>query len=136
MKLETRIKGVAVFLMTLAMSVAAWAAETQEKRMKIVVETHDADESVLRFDSDEAGFSLDELQLGESRSIVDKDGNTLFVVRTEDGFEFDVGGRKIEVPDLTAEGLEDMDIHEHVHVDGEHEEHEVRIVKKKVHVTN
>lgn len=115
-------------LFALMLSVAAWASETQEKRMKIVVETQDADTSVLRFDSDEAGFTLDELQLGESRSIVDKDGNTLFVVRTEDGFEFDVDGKKIKVPNI--------DIDEDVHFDGDHEKHEVHVVKKRVHVTN
>ncbi len=117
------------------------------------------------FDSDEAGFDLNELQLGESRAYVDADGNNLYVVRTEEGFDFDLNGRKISLPDfaelgdtvafhaddethvmrsvqkielISDEDIGEMDLEIELNFDdmGIHEGHETIVIKKEVDVTN
>ncbi|MBT8078560.1 MAG: hypothetical protein KJO31_08270 [Gammaproteobacteria bacterium] len=72
------------------------------KRMEIRV-LHDGEgphEPIeLRLDSSTMDFNLDELQIGETRSVVDEAGRTILITRQEDGYEFDVAGRKINLPE-------------------------------------
>lgn len=158
-----KTKALIIIFFALMLSAAAMASE-QQRHIQIRLdaqEGHDTELQSLRFDSDEAGFDLEELQLGESRAYVDADGNNLFVVRTEDGFDFDINGRKISLPDFTGDDM--MFIHDADDAHGEkqiirkmkmikidsddfgidysddmeiHELHEVRIVREEVDVTN
>jgi hypothetical protein len=50
--------------------------------------------------SEDLGFKLDEMQVGESRSIVDESGQTILVTRSEEGFSLDVDGETIELPNF------------------------------------
>jgi hypothetical protein len=156
-------KALTIIFFALMLSAATLASE-QQRRVEIMVKADDGHEGAItsfRFDSDEAGFDLEELQLGESRAYVDEDGNNLYVVRTEDGFDFDLNGRKISLPDFTSGDMMFMgdgdEAHGEKHVirkvkimgmisdDGSneysddmeiHEVHEVRIVREEVNVTN
>jgi len=158
-----KIKALIIIFFALMLSAAAMASEKQ-RHVQIHVDAqdgHDADIQSFRFNSDDAGFDLEELQLGESRAYVDADGNNLFVVRTEDGFDFDLNGHKISLPDFTGDDM--MFIHDGDDAHGEkqitrkmkmikidsdnfgidftddmeiHELHEVRIVREEVDVTN
>ncbi len=92
MKLRTAI----VSLTGLMLSIAAVAGE-QHRRVEIVVD--DDNGAPITFDSESAGFDPLELQLGESRSVIDDEGNTVFIVRTEDGFDIEANGRRVAVPD-------------------------------------
>ena len=158
-----RAKALTIIFFALMLSAATLASEKQ-RHVQIHVdahEGHDSDIQSFRFDSDEAGFDLEELQLGESRAYVDEDGNNLYVVRTEDGFDFDLNGRKISLPDFTSGDMlfigDGDEAHGEQHVirkvkimgmisdDGSneysddmeiHEVHEVRIVREEVDVTN
>ena len=158
-----KTKALIIIFFALMLSAAAMASEKQ-RHIQIHVdahEGHDTDVQSFRFDSDEAGFDLEALQLGESRTYVDEDGNNLYVVRTEDGFDFDLNGRKISLPDFTSGDMMfigDIDeAHGQKHVirkvkimgmiadDGSneysddmeiHEMHEIRIVREEVDVTN
>ena len=160
-----KAKGLIIIFFALMLSAATLASEKQ-RRIQLRVdaqEGHHSDIQSFRFDSDEAGFDLEELQLGESRAYVDENGNNLFVVRTEDGFDFDLNGRKISLPDFTSGDVDMMFIsdgdeaHGEKHVirkvkmfgmisdDGSneysddmeiHEVHEIRIVREEVDVTN
>jgi hypothetical protein len=127
-----KTKALIIIFFALMLSAAALASEKQ-RHMQIHIDAHDGHDSEMqsfRFSGDDAGFDLEELQLGESRAYVDADGNNLFVVRTENGFDFDLNGRKISLPDFTRiddEYSDDMEIHEL---------HEVRIVREEVDVTN
>ena len=160
-----KAKDITVLFFALMLSAAALASEKQ-RHVQIHVdaqEDHDAAMQSFRFDSDAIDFDLRELQLGESRSFIDEEGNNLFVVRTEKGFDFNVNGREISMPDFTEGDVDAMimqhgdDIHGEKHVvrgirqiemmtdediheiseDMElHEVHEIRIVREEVDVTN
>ena len=89
----------------IAVSVAAiglfGAAIAQDQtRVQIEVISDDADHEAVRveLDSDEIGFNLHDMQEGENRSIVDKDGRTILVTRNADGYSFDVDGKTIDMP--------------------------------------
>lgn len=100
-----RIKHI-VLLMAIAGFAGGVIAEEQ-KHMKMaisVVDSENADEMSFKIDSHALGFDLDDMQQGESRSIVDEAGRPILVTRTEDGFNFDVDGKSIDVPDFTNAG--------------------------------
>jgi hypothetical protein len=73
--------------------------------------------------SENLDFDLDEMQVGESRSIVDGSGQTILVTRDENGFSFNIDGEEIDLPEFQqghhggmhwiADG-EDSDINVHV----------------------
>jgi hypothetical protein len=158
-----KTKALIIIFFALMLSAAAVASEKQ-RHVQIHVDAqdgHDTDIQSFRFDSDDAGFDLEELQLGESRAYVDEDGNNLFVVRTEDGFDFDLNGHKISLPDFTNDEMmfvrDGNDAHgekqiirkmKMIKIDSNdfgidftddmeiHELHEIRIVREEVDVTN
>ncbi len=158
-----KTKALIIIFFALMLSAAAMASEIQRHiQIRVdVQESHDTEIQSLRFDSDVAGFDLEALQLGESRAYVDEDGNNLFVVRTEDGFDFDINGRKISLPDFTrgdmmimSDGAKmhgenhvirkvkiikmdsDDDNNEYSDDMGLHEAYEISIVREEVDVTN
>jgi len=84
-----------------ALLLASAATAGEEKHMNFAIAIDDGDGPVtLDLDSDDMGFSLHDLQVGETRSIVDKAGRNVMVTRTDDGFSFDVDGKKIDLPML------------------------------------
>ena len=162
-----KTKALTIIFFAMMLSAATFASE-QQRRVEVRVEAHDGHDGEMqsfRFDSDEAGFELDELQLGESRAYVDAEGNNLYVVRTEDGFDFDLNGRKISLPDfadfgdtemfhsgdevhmlrsvqkiemVTVDEIGDMDLDIELNFDDIdiHGDHEIYVIKEEVDVTN
>lgn len=71
--------------------------------------------------SDDLGFELEDLQVGESRSIVDESGQAILITRGQDGFSFNIDGETIEIPDFQggehggmhwiAAGDDDVNVH-------------------------
>jgi hypothetical protein len=102
------------------------AVAQDQTRVQIEVISDDASHDVVRMelDSDDMGFNLHDMQEGENRSIVDKDGRTILVTRNADGYSFDVDGKTIDMP-LVADGH-----HGVVIADAEHGENvDVRVMK-------
>ncbi len=162
-----RTKALTIIFFALMLSAATLASE-QHRQIKVLIEAgegHDGEMQLFRFDSDEAGFDLDVLQLGESRAYVDAEGNNLYVVRTEDGFDFDLNGRKISLPDFSKHGditmmhagdethvvrsvqkiklisgddIDGLDLDIELNFDDMdiHGDHEIHVIKKEVDVTN
>ena len=112
-------KSIAALTLAFAISVAAIAGEKEKEH--IVLKIDDGSGPVtVDFDSDETGFTMDELQLGESRTWVDENGSTTIVTRTEDGIEFNVDGEKINIDDLAGEQQhEEKHVRKMMFVDGE-----------------
>jgi len=80
---------------------SALAGPEQHTKMEIKVVSDDGDgETRLVLDSDELGFSLHDMQVGENQSIVDKEGRPVLITRTAEGFEFEVDGKTIQMPDV------------------------------------
>ncbi|MDH3619967.1 MAG: hypothetical protein OER91_03690 [Gammaproteobacteria bacterium] len=105
---------------------AAVAGEERRTEIKIAVEGEDAVHRVFHFDSQDSDVDLHDMEVGESQVITDSDGNEVTVQRTEDGFEFDVEGEKIEIAGLhgdheltmlhDAHDVEDVIIEKHKQV--------------------
>ena len=83
----------------LSIAIIASAGEIEKQQMKIVVSNDKGDTPVMvKLDSDNMGFSLSNLADGETRSVVDENGQTVLVTRNGDNFELDVSGQKIALP--------------------------------------
>ena len=82
-------------------------ADVEEKReMKIVVQgTTDDDGTSFHWVSNDAGFDMQNMQVGETHSIVDESGRSVLITRQEEGFQFDVDGKTVVVPDMGAHGM-------------------------------
>jgi len=156
------LKALTAILMTVVVSLAALASEQRRMHVEIAIDADGDAVQAFSFDSDQAGFDLEQMQIGESQTITDASGNAALVTRTEDGFQFDVNGKTIDVPDHTS-AVADIDTDVHVMKEvrkikimesgenvvlieadsshGDHgihseEEHEVIIIKKEVDVAN
>jgi hypothetical protein len=103
-------RALVVFFWACLIGTAAVAGEERQTRIEIAVDDDASGEQSFVFDSQDAGFDLHSLAVGESRTLTDKSGNIADVRRTADGFEFDVNGKTINVDDMPA-------------VDGRHGEH-------------
>ncbi|MBT8066425.1 MAG: hypothetical protein KJO09_04245 [Gammaproteobacteria bacterium] len=98
-----------------ALLAAAVVHAEQKTKIEVAISDDDSGEQRFIFDSQDAGFDLQSMLVGESRSITDRNGTTADVRRTEDGFELDLNGKSIDLPVLQ----------EH---DGVHGEHEVDVL--------
>ncbi len=99
------------------LATATMAGEQHRTRIAIDVdESGDgqvATQQTFTFDSHDEGFELQDMAVGEVRTLTDADGNMANVTRTESGFEFDLDGKTIELAEL----------HEIAGLHGEHEIH-------------
>ena len=92
-------KQTATLLATILFATAAYSGENQHHKMEIKVIADDGSgETHLTLDSDDLGFNLHDMQVGENRSIVDKEGRSILVTRGEENFSFDIDGKTIELP--------------------------------------
>ncbi len=111
-------------MITLLVSWTAQAEEQKQMRLKIAVNKSDESNTSFDFDSETAGFDLQKMQVGESQTITDSSGKPALLTRTEDGFEFDIDGEKIDVADISA--AQDVDVvEEHQNTEGG-----VRVIRK------
>ena len=89
----------ATLLATTLFATAAYSGEQDHHKMEIRVIAEDGDGGThLTLDSDDLGFNLHDMEVGENRSIVDKDGRSILVTRGEKSFSFDVDGKTIDMP--------------------------------------
>ncbi len=90
---------------------AAFAGqETGHKTaIKVIVADDEASEpTTFEWTSDGSDARLDDMQVGESRAVTDDSGKTVVVTREEDGYNFDVNGRSIKMPELGPHGAHMM----------------------------
>jgi hypothetical protein len=94
-----KFKQFAVFVVIGLFAATVWSGEDSHQKIEIKVISDDGgDRTHFVLDSDELGFNLHEMQVGENQSIVDKEGRAVLITRTEAGFSIDVDGKTIEMP--------------------------------------
>ena len=93
-------KSIVLSLFAVMLGAAVFAGEEHRMQVEVAIDDDQTGQHVFRFDSQDAGFNLHDMQVGESRSITSESGQTAFVLRTEDGFEFEVDGEKINMDDF------------------------------------
>ena len=72
---------------------SAMAGDEVKMNMAIEVVGEDGmNGQYFKLNSDDLGFDLDEMQVGESRSIVDESGQSILVTRGEEGFSLNIDG--------------------------------------------
>lgn len=74
------------------------AVAEEHSKMEIKVMRDDGN-GVVEFSSDDLDFNLFDMQVGENRSIVDKNGQSMLITRTKEGFDLQAGGETIKIPD-------------------------------------
>ena len=95
--------------MAVLLAGSALADEDIKMKMGIVVAESDGTGiQSFKIDSDDIEFDLQEMQVGESRSIVDESGRTVLITRREDGFSFNVDGKAIDFPASASDGQHGM----------------------------
>jgi hypothetical protein len=88
-------------VMPLAFGATALADDEEKQEMRIVVETTSTDGGAdFTWVSDDPGFDMENMQVGETQSIVDEAGRSVLITREVDGFRFDVDGETIVLPDM------------------------------------
>lgn len=92
-----KIRQLAFLGASLGIAAVALAAEDAPTKMKIAIADGDT-ETRIELNSDDLGFKLHDLKVGESRTVVDATGRTILVTRETDGFTFDVDGKTIKMP--------------------------------------
>jgi hypothetical protein len=120
---------IVLILACLGLSTIAFAEEAT--KMEILIKSDTGGHDVrFEIDSDEAGFNLHDMQVGENRSIIDESGKSILVTREENNYRFDVDGKTVNMPVFDDEhqsaawvmdgAAEDVNIHV-MRVDGEHD---------------
>lgn len=110
-----KIKKYVVLFLAFLLATAAVAGEEHRTHIEIAVEDDGSGERSFFFDSDDAGFDLQSLAVGETRAVTDASGNVANVSRTEAGFEVEVAGETISLGDLGTEDDFAMHMHDDAH---------------------
>lgn len=114
-------------LLVLLLPLLGTAFAGEHSKMEIKVMSDDGSGNV-QISSDELDFDLLGMQVGENRSIVDKNGKNVLITRTEDGFDINVDGETIKIPDpgklhAIKDHVSDIDV-------------DVDVIHKKFHIAD
>ena len=112
---NVKIKKYAILVWAFLLATAAVDGEEHRTHIKIAVDDDGSGQQSFMFDSDDAGFDLQSLAVGETRAVTDASGNVANVSRTEAGFEVEVAGEIISLGDLGAEQDFAMHLHDDAH---------------------
>ena len=101
-----KLSRMAALAVTLIIAATALAQVEEQREMNIVIAGTSSDDSttVHWIGSDDSGFDMQGMQVGETQSIVDESGRSVLITRQEEGFRFDIDGETVLVPDMGAHG--------------------------------
>ncbi len=100
-----------VFLWGCLIATAAVAGDKHKMKIKVAVDGDAGEQKVFEWHGD--GTTIDDLEVGESKTITDDDGNEITLTRTEDGLDIEVEGERIEVMHPGDADSEDTVVKEH-----------------------
>lgn len=107
----------------------AFSQEEHAMKIEVIVAEDGADATTsFSWSGADADFDMQDMQVGESRSIIDESGQSVLITRETDGFKVDVDGKTIMMPEMVGIGAHgtsmafvdgsDMDIDVQVVSDG------------------
>jgi len=108
---------------------AAVAGDQERTHIKIAVDSDATDASTFVFDSQNAGFDLQSMAVGEAQTLTDASGNVATISRTVDGFEVDVAGETVALGNLDGADPFNMFVHEADHHEDIHVNKHVKMIK-------
>jgi len=94
-------------LAALAAMLACTGALAQEEAQKVelkVIVTGDGGDQPTEVHWVGQDLDLDDLEVGETRTVTGESGDTITVTRTAEGMQFDVDGETVVVPDIGLHG--------------------------------
>lgn len=105
----------------------AHAGQAHPQKLVIAIDDGTEDGQVF-IDVDDAHDAIDiaNLQIGESRSIVDRQGRSILLTRTQTGLDLNVDGKVIALPSYDDPGADptaagdidaDVDVRRHIHIE-------------------
>lgn len=92
------VRAVTVFFWGFLVATAAMASEEYRSEIKIAVDSDGGEPQVFEWHSDDPDADLSRLEVGETRTLSGVDGRDATVTRTDNGLEFNIDGRTIEMP--------------------------------------
>ena len=87
---------------TLLFAFAGLADDVEEQHEVRIVVAGAAADGDFHWTSDGSDLDLENMQVGETRSIVDESGRTVLVTKEADGLSFNIDGKDVRVPDVDA----------------------------------
>ena len=119
----------AAIAVLLIFGATAFAEEEHKMKFEVIVAEDGADETTsFSWSGADADFDMQDMQVGESRSIIDDSGQSILITRETDGFKIDIDGKTIMMPEMPGMGAHgthmafvdggDMDIDVQVISDG------------------
>ena len=96
-------------VMLVGLAGSALAGDEPKRVMAIEVVGDDTTSaSSFFFNSEDLGFDIDQMQVGETRSVIDESGKSVLITRKEDGFSFNIDGEEIELPNFAGDDHDTM----------------------------
>lgn len=89
------LRTITLFIWGILIASAALAEEKHETRIEI--KTDDSENGVFEWSSSDPEADFSNLEVGESKTLTGDDGKEVTVTRTEDGLDFEVDGKTIEL---------------------------------------
>lgn len=82
-----------------------FAQEEHQMKFKVIVAEEGADQTTsVSWSGADADFDIQDMQVGESRSIIDDSGQSVLITRETDGYKIDVDGKTIMMPEMPGMG--------------------------------
>ena len=103
---------------------AAMAQEVEKKmEIKVMIAGDGSDDATeMHWSSDDMDFDVQDLAVGETRTIESESGKTVTITRAEEGLSFNIDGKTVMMPEMGAHGthmafLGDGAVHEDIDID-------------------
>lgn len=112
-----KIRSVVILFASLGLIATAIAGEERRTQMVVAVASDEAGETRIELDGDSIGFDLHDMQVGENRSVVDKNGQPVLITREPDGFRLEFNGESVTIPEF--DGASHGEMHKAIAINGE-----------------
>lgn len=116
----------AAIAVLLVFGTTAFAKQEHKMKIEVIIAEDGAGETTrFSWSGADADFDMQDMQVGESRSIIDDSGRAVLITRETDGFKLDVDGKTIMLPEMPEMGMHDTHM---AFVDGEDMDIDVQVI--------